>query len=306
MRESHLQLFEVSPFVLQLQAKFRDLFLKRFEFRVPLIGLILCHRFKSRFFLGDLLLNAGFLFCRNNEGRCSFVRFLTQKIHPAEVRCKMVVVILSVSFERMIVALGAADSSPQKRLSDRSHDLRVFDLTILTDRNDVIADLRLGDRISGGGYDIASDLIPRAIGLDLLANPSLHRADALTASDIVITFFAILQQVAQDQSPIVRKLRAFQQFIDQACSLTRILVVQKGLYLCRCRQSTDRIEEDAAKKHSIVCRGGRRYSKSRQFVKDVLVNETTPFRKQLCVNRLFEGAGNSSDGDLTLKMNSGD
>ena len=164
----------------------------------------------------------------------------------------------------------------------------------------------MGDRISGGGYDIASDLIPRAIGLDLLANPRLHRADALTASDIVITFFAILQQVAQDQSPIVRKLGAFQQCIDQVCSLTGILVVQEGLYLCRCRQSTNRIKEDAANKDSIVCGGRRRYAKSSQFMENMLINETTPFRKQLCVNRLFEGAGDSGDGYLTLKMNSDD
>ena len=71
---------------------------------------------------------------RHAELRGPSLRLLALELDAREKAGEMVIIVLSVFFERMIVALGAADADTEKRLGGGGDNRRAMRLAVFTDR----------------------------------------------------------------------------------------------------------------------------------------------------------------------------
>ena len=257
-RRTSLNFRQLSLLVLKFSISIVQLLLKIRQFIALLVR-------KRRLQFGDafaslfnLCSGPCLVFIDDNQRGRSFVRLLPLEIHAAEERSEVVIIILRVPFQRMVVTLGTSNTSSQKRLSHGRHNVGIFDLTVLADGHDIVTDLRLRHRIAGRCDHIPSDLVPRTIVCNLLANPRLHGPHALASANIVIALLAILQQIAQYESPIIDILGSFEQSFDLGSALVRTGVGEKDLHFFGSWQRADCVEISASQKSGIACIGGRR------------------------------------------------
>ncbi len=79
----------------------------------------------------------------------------------------------------------------------------------------------------------------------------MERADALGAANVVIALFAVLEQVAPLQRPVIDKFGAFEQGVDQLRSPRGVLARQELANFSRSRQRADGVEIDTTGKFLI-------------------------------------------------------
>src|SRR5439155_3615453 len=128
---------------------------------------------------------------RHGQHRGALARLLAVEVDAREVAGEVVIVVLRVLFQRMVVAPGAADADAEERLRDGADDFGPGALALFTHIDDVISD----GRVVGGrplrGQHGAGDLVPRAVGGDLLAQPLVEGTDALDAAHVVVALLAV-------------------------------------------------------------------------------------------------------------------
>ena len=120
------------------------------------------------------------------------LRILAVEIHFRKASGKVIEVVLSVAFQRMVVATGASNANSEKRLCDAIGQFALFHFLKFADNRDEIARLRLRDHIPSGQQHVASNIAPPTIRSDLVAQPLMKRLDSFLPSHIMITLFAVL------------------------------------------------------------------------------------------------------------------
>src|ERR1043166_960919 len=105
----------------------------------------------------------------------------------------MIIIILCVPRERMVMASGATNPRPQKRLRYSIANLRFLSTLLFTYQRDVIPKLRCVHHITGSGNDLSCQFVPGSIGRHFSAQPGLKRANAFCSPDIMVPFLAILE-----------------------------------------------------------------------------------------------------------------
>ena len=232
--------------------------------------------------------------------RAAVFGFLSIQCDPRKEAREVVVVILRVLLQRMIVATGTADARPQKRLSHRVGDFRLLGF-LFTHSDDVEPNGRVLLARTVGGQHSQRDLSPAGPCGQLIPQPLMHRPNAFGASNIVIPLFAILQQVAQLQSPEVDELGTFEQVVDQLRTFRVGRVGQKSSHLGSSRQRADRIEKRATNERCVVAEWRRFDVQRGELVEHGPVNRVVAICVPRWLDRLRKRRDKRRDLDLILK-----
>ena len=192
----------------------------------------------------------------------------------AEEGREAIVVIHGPAVEWMMMALGALDAGAKEQLSSILRALH--GLAGIPEGRRVEIRGRVGEIAAFTADEIADDLMERAVGRNLAAEPLmvLVGGPARTSGiDVVIAVRADLKDFRPLHGPDVREFRRGQQFVDESIAFVRRRIRREGREFFRRRRQARQIKTESAEEGGVVRRQRRRNLKLPQPRKDRFVDE---------------------------------
>ena len=159
--------------------------------------------------------------------------------HPVENGSQAVVIVLTPSIGRMVVALGTLNSHPEKSLRDRLDIIRLCPHIAIPDRG------RVGFLATRRGENGGRELVVRHVRGDAVANPGREQGRAVALFRSRVAAATVAQNIGPLEREVTGVLGTFKQRFDQSRPLVRASVRHVSRDLRRCRQGAANVEARA-------------------------------------------------------------